>query len=256
MENTRREFIRLTAVSAAALSFPYIFCSRKMSQDKPNVLFIAVDDLNDWTGCLGGHPDCKTPNIDRLAQRGTLFRSAYCSAPICNPSRTSLLTGIAPSTSGVYHNDHTFRIALPDAVTLPQHFMANGYRVVGGGKIFHHNNYDPQSWHEYFPQVWDPRPENFPLNGLQLKGFDWGPIDLTDDEMGDGQMVNWTVGQLQKEYSKPFFLGCGIFRPHLPWYVPKKYFDMYPIDKILLPEIIENGYSSNRADIRKKEMFA
>ncbi|MCA9164119.1 MAG: sulfatase-like hydrolase/transferase, partial [Planctomycetales bacterium] len=93
----------------------------------PNVLFIAVDDLNDWISCLGGHPDCKTPNIDRLARRGTLFANAHCAAPACNPSRTALLTGIRPSSSGVYLNSQPWRPVMKDVVTLPQHFMAHGY---------------------------------------------------------------------------------------------------------------------------------
>jgi len=238
-KTTRREFIQMTVAGATALSFPFISCSGNKRPEKPNILFIAVDDLNDWTGCLGGHPDVKTPNIDRLAQRGLLFQNAYCPAPICNPSRTSLLSGIAPSTSGVYHNDQDFRTALPDIVTLPQHFMANGYHVIGGGKVFHRN--DEPSWHEYFRQERDPRPENAPLNGIPRTGnFDWGPIDCTDDEMGDGKVTNWAAEELQKKHDKPFFLACGIFRPHLPWYVPKKYFDMYPLDQIHLPEVIEN----------------
>jgi len=104
---------------------------------KPNVLFIGVDDLNNWTGCLGGHPDVKTPNIDRLARRGVLFANAHSSAPLCNPSRTSLITGILPSTSGIYTNKEPWRPVLPNAVTLPQYFIAQGYRVAGSGKIEH-----------------------------------------------------------------------------------------------------------------------
>ena len=101
---------------------------------RPNVLFLAIDDLNDWTGFLGGHPLASTPNLDRLASRGVVFERAYCAAPACNPSRAALLTGIRPSTSGVYHNPQPWRAAMPDAVTLPQHFMAAGYEVLGGGK--------------------------------------------------------------------------------------------------------------------------
>src|SRR5262249_3986338 len=107
--------------------------------DRPNVLFLAVDDLNDWVGCLGKRPDVKTPNIDRLAARGVLFTRAYCAAPACNPSRTAILTGVRPSTSGVYHNDQPWRPVLKDAITLPQEFQAAGYRVEGGGKIFHNS---------------------------------------------------------------------------------------------------------------------
>ncbi|MHC4545790.1 MAG: twin-arginine translocation signal domain-containing protein, partial [Planctomycetota bacterium] len=136
----RRAFLKLTAASAAAFTLPgcaSVSQGRVSEQAKrPNVLFIAIDDLNDWVGCLGGHPDVRTPNLDKLAQRGVLFTNAQCSAPACNPSRASLMTGILPSTSGVYKNPHPWRKSpvLSDAATLPQHFMAHGYRVVGGGK--------------------------------------------------------------------------------------------------------------------------
>src|SRR5262245_63708194 len=98
----------------------------------PNVLFIAIDDLNDWVGCLGGHPQARTPNIDRLAKKSLLFTRAYCAAPACNPSRTAILTGLRPSTSGVYHNNQPWRPALPDAVTLPHYLRMHGYYVLGG----------------------------------------------------------------------------------------------------------------------------
>ena len=119
------------------------------TKDSPNVLFIAIDDLNDWIGCLGGHPQARTPHLDRLARRGVLFTHAYCSAPACNPSRASLMTGIRPSTSGVYHNNQPWRTAMPDAVTLPQHFMARDYEVVGGGKIYHGAFPDTASWQSW-----------------------------------------------------------------------------------------------------------
>ena len=131
---------------------------RAEAPSRPNVLFIAVDDLNDWTGFLGGHPEASTPNIDRLARRGVAFTRAYCAAPACNPSRASLLTGVRPSTSGVYHNDQPWRPVLRDAVTLPQHFRAAGYHVVGGGKIFHNAFNDPASWDEWHGLSRDDHP--------------------------------------------------------------------------------------------------
>ena len=119
---------------------------------KPNVLFIAVDDLNDWVGVLGGHPQASTPNIDRLAKRGTLFTNAHCSAPGCNASRSSLLSGLRPSTTGIYANAHDWRQAtrLKGAVTLPRHFMDNGYRTQGAGKLFHaHTFFDKKNLNGY-----------------------------------------------------------------------------------------------------------
>src|SRR5438128_5621550 len=115
----------------------------------PNILFIAIDDLNDWVGCLGGHPQAKTPNIDRLAKQSLLFTRAYCAAPACNPSRTAILTGLRPSTSGVYHNNQPWRPALPGVITLPHYLMSHGYLVLGGGKIFHGGYPDAKAWHEY-----------------------------------------------------------------------------------------------------------
>ncbi|OHB72626.1 MAG: iduronate-2-sulfatase [Planctomycetes bacterium RBG_13_63_9] len=206
--------------------------------EKPNVLFIAVDDLNDWTGRLGGYPRVKTPNLDRLAGRGTFFTRAYCTAPACNPSRASLLCGIRPSTSGVYHNADPWRVQLPDAVTLPQHFMAGGYKVWGGGKIFHGAFKDPRSWHVYFDRPGDPVPEARPANGIpRTAHFDWGPLDVGDEAMGDTQVTDWGVKFLSEKHDKPFFLAVGLFRPHLPWYAPKKYFDEYPLAEIRLPDV-------------------
>ena len=205
---------------------------------KPNVLFIAVDDLNDWIGCLGGHPDARTPNIDRLAARGVLFTRAYCAAPACNPSRVALMTGIRPSTSGVYHNSNPWRPALPKAVTIPQHFMAHGYAALGGGKIYHGRYPDKASWNSYFKKGADPKPAKVPANGIpRTAHFDWGPVDATDEEMNDTKVTSWAIETLKKKHDKPFFLACGIFRPHLPWYVPRKYFDMFPLDSITLPRV-------------------
>jgi len=248
----RRDFLRLTATGAA--TYVLSGCNRASEHsdsdhvDHPNVLFIAIDDLNDWIGCLGGHPDVKTPNLDRLAKRGVLFTNAHCTAPACNPSRASLMTGLLPSTSGVYHNPNPWRQSpvLKDAVTIPQHFMANGYSVVGGGKIYHGGFPDPPSWQDYFPSQQknkpdDPMPPNRPLNGIpNTSHFDWGPVDVPDEEMGDRQVAAWATEQLHKQHDKPFFIACGFFRPHLPWYVPTKYFDMYPADKVTLPNVNEN----------------
>jgi arylsulfatase A-like enzyme len=242
----RRQALKLLGGTAASLALAPLARSAESSAERPNVLFIAVDDLNDWIGCLGGHPDTKTPNIDRLAERGVLFTNAFCAAPACNPSRAALMTGIRPSTSGVYHNPQPWRKAMPDAVTLPQHFMAHGYRAVGGGKIYHGAFPDPSSWQAYFPSQTqnkpdDPVPEERPLNGIpNTSHFDWGPIDAADEEMGDWKVADWAIGELGKEHDKPFFLGVGIFRPHLPWYVPRKYFEPFPVDSVALPEVNEN----------------
>lgn len=208
------------------------------AQQKPNVLFIAVDDLNDWIGAYGGYPGVKTPNLDRLAKEGEIFTRAYCSAPACNPSRASLLTGIKPSTSGVYHNEQPWRPALPKAVTLPQYFTANGYEVQGIGKIFHGAYEDPASWPVYHKVQPSPEPPGAPVVG---KGhFDWSPVKAEDKDMGDYKNVDLAISFLQQKRQKPFFLAVGFTRPHLPWYVPQKYFDQYPLSAIQLPKVTAN----------------
>ena len=213
---------------------------------KPNVLFIAIDDLNDWIGALGGHPQARTPNLDQLAKRGVLFTRAYCTAPSCNPSRVSLMTGILPSTSGVYHNSQPWRPAMPKAVTLPQHFTQHGYWSAGAGKIYHGKYPDPTSWQNYFPDQKknkpnDPLPAQRPVNGIpKTAHFDWGPVAQPSKAMGDYQVADWIIDQLNRKHDKPFFLACGIYRPHLPWYVPQKYFDLFNENEIKLPPIIKD----------------
>jgi len=233
---------------------------------RPNVLFIAIDDLNDWVGCLGGYAGVRTPHIDRLAARGMLLTNAHCPAPVCNASRTAVLTGLAPWRTGIYNNASWWRPVLPEVVTLPERFRAAGYLVAGGGKVYHHTPgfNPPDQWHEYFDQVFDdpwhrPKagdirpvrsvrwPPGFPLNGLgNVAGlprpvnpmeFDWGPLEKEELEMGDGQMVAWACRFLKARHEKPFFLAVGTFRPHLPWYAPRAHFKRYPIEAIHLPPI-------------------
>lgn len=235
----RREFL------ASASAIPGYFAAPR---DRRNILFISIDDLNDWIGCLGGHPDVKTPNMDRLARRGVLFTNAHCAAPLCNPSRASLMTGVLPSTSGVYENNQPMRQSpvLASAVTLPQHLRTHGYSVTGGGKIYHGGFPDPQSWDDYFPsqsenQPSNPEPPDKPVNGIpNAAHFDWSPLDVRMEAMGDYQTSEWARARLAKRPDKPFFLACGIFRPHLPWYVPRRFFDMYPVDKVTLPNVKED----------------
>ncbi len=213
---------------------------------KPNVLFIAIDDLNDWIGTMGGHPQARTPNLDLLAKRGTLFTRAYCQAPACNPSRASLMTGFLPSTTGVYLNSQPWRAALPDAVTLPQHYMKHGYWAGRAGKIYHGRFPDPPSWSVSWPnpkrnRPFDPVPNKRPVNGIHKAAhFDWGPLDVKDEEMGDYKVTSWVIEQLDQQRDKPFFLACGIYRPHLPWYVPRQYFDLFDHEKLILPTVPEH----------------
>ena len=212
--------------------------SKAQEAKRPNVLFIAVDDLNDWVGPLDGYKGVKTPNIDKLAMLGMNFKKAYCPAPVCNPSRAALLTGLRPSTSGVYQNWHPWRKAMPNAVTLPQYFMANGYKVVGISKIFHDAFNDSASWHKYYPQLRQLTPEKRPLSGYG--NFDWGPLPAKDEEMADYKHVQTGIDFLNEKHDQPFFLAVGIKRPHLSWWVPQKYFDLYPLSSIETPKVITN----------------
>lgn len=224
--------------------------------DKPNVLFISVDDLNDWIGCLGGHPQAKTPNFDRLAASGVLFTNAHCPAPACNPSRGAIMTGISPHVSGLYDNRQKMRERMPAAELLPKHFSRHGYWSAGSGKILHYF-IDADSWDEYYPakETEDPfprtfypkeRPVNLPQGGpWQYVETDWAALDVTDEEFGGDWLVSkWIGEQLSTQRDKPFFLACGIYRPHEPWFVPKEYFEPFPLDEIQLPP----GYREDDLD--------
>ncbi len=236
-----RSMIRSVIVVTAVAAF---FCgktARAASPEHPNVLFIAVDDLNDWTGFLGGHPQTQTPNLDALARRGMFFTRAYCAAPSCNPSRAALMCGVRPSTSGVYYNSNPWRPQMPDTITLAQQFMANGYKVYGGGKIFHNSYNDLDSWEVYWSRPGDPEPPKRPMNGIpNTAHFDWGPLPQDDPEMGDKKLVDWAIEFLNQKHDRPFFLGVGFIKPHLPWFVPEKYFKKFPTDKIILPTVKED----------------
>ena len=241
-----------------------LFCPAIADSKPPNVLFIAVDDLNDWVGCLGGHPQAKTPNIDRLASRGVLFEQAYCSAPLCNPSRMATMTGLRASTIDIWNNEGRYgktegfswfrdKPELKDWVTIPQYFRQHGYTAETGGKIFHqpHGKFsDPVSWnHQYSTKHGTPMPKGERLlHGMSDQmaqeyyqdWADWQPLDIPDSETADWKTAEGAAAFLQRGHDKPFFLGCGIFRPHLRWYAPQKYFDMHPLEDIELPATLEN----------------
>jgi len=223
---------------------------------KPNVLFIALDDLNDWVGCLGGHPQAKTPNLDRLAASGILFDNAHCAAPACNPSRCAIFSGISPHLSGMYDNRQDMRKVLPDAELLPKYFSRHGYWSGGSGKMLHYF-IDARSWDEYYPKKesenpfpphldWGKRPKSLPRGGpWQYVETDWHAFDVSDDEFGgDAKVADYVSGKLMEKHEKPFFLACGIYRPHEPWFVPKKYFDLFPLAQVQLPP----GYREDDLD--------
>jgi len=217
----------------------------------PNVVMIVIDDQNDWIGCLNGHPQSSTPHIDRLANRGTLFLNAHCQSPLCNPSRTSVLTGLRPSSTGVYGLAPNLRAVegLKSATTLPQHFRNHGYETLMVGKIYH-GAYGRKPTDNEFDIVGPPAdvgpkpssplvmtPSHHPL-------VDWGTFPHRDEDKGDWKLASWTVDQLQQPHEEPFFLSVGFFLPHVPCYVTQKWYDLFPEDTLQLPPVPDD----DRAD--------
>jgi arylsulfatase A-like enzyme len=217
-------FIALTA-------FVNVTCA---DQERPDIVFIIVDDLNDWLGCLGGHPDAKSPNIDALADAGMLFSQAYCNSPQCRPSRTSLMTGVYPFKTGTYFNarfgDET-RVTTP---TLQQFFMASGYRVASGGKVFHGT--PGKHGDSLFKKPGDPKPpkgkDNFNAMRAPNDGY---ALDVGDEEMSDYKVAQWAMKQWNKVTEEPLLMTVGFFRPHRPLHVPKPWFDQFPLTSIQRP---------------------
>ena len=233
--------------------------------NKPNILFISIDDMNDWTTPLGGNNQVITPNLEDFRSKSVNFSKNYCTSPGCNPSRATMMTGLHTFNSGMYSNYQDWRKVpkLSEATTLPELFKQNGYFTAGAGKIYHYSQVHPDSWNEYYPSQKQNMPKNYipenaPVNMEPFKymysAFDWSGIPIEDEETGDYKSVEYISSLLKKDHNKPFFLACGIYRPHLPWYVPQKYFDLYPIDKIQLPEILEND-TSDLGD-RAKELIS
>ena len=209
------------------------------ASEKTNVLFIAVDDLNHWVGHLNRNDQTITPNLDRLASWGVSFRRAYCAAPACNPSRAALMSGMRPSTTGVYHNSNDYRPHIASDLTLNSYFRTNGYRVLGAGKIYHGRFERFDDWDHYFKR--SKANNKGAYSKSDYNGVTWSVLKGDDDAVGDYFTVNYCIDELKKTHAeKPFFLACGIFRPHMPWSVPKKYFDMHPLSEIRLPPYRED----------------
>lgn len=225
-----------------------------------NVLFIAIDDLNDWVGCMGGNPQVKTPHLDDFHSEGAMVMyNAYAPATICCPSRSAILTGVHAHKTGVYGNKNNLKYApkAKDLVTLPEYFSSNGYLSLTMGKIFHKHNYEDRSYDhgqwafdEYYNTLpgMGPLSQDRPVNGLpnledeppsyHYTAFDWGPTVHNDEtRMLDYKTALWAADQLRdRDFEKPFFMAVGFSKPHLSWYIPQKYFDMYPLEDIIIPE--------------------
>ncbi len=227
---------------------------RPDSSGKPNVLFIAVDDLNDWVGVMNGHPNAKTPNLDKLAGSGVLFTSAHCQAPLCGPSRASLMTGLRPSTTGIYGMIHDDSIRSNNEVTkeilfLPEYFRNQGYHTMGVGKLFHthapRGAFNESGGRE---KGFGPLPEErFVWDGYGTgdenygrTSTDWGAFPEADSMMPDYRSSQWAIERLSRDYEQPFFLALGFLRPHVPLYVPQKWFDLHPVEDLSMPPYKED----------------
>jgi uncharacterized sulfatase len=239
MNPSRRGFL---ASGLAGLAAPLV----RAAEPKRNVLFIASDDLNN---CLGfyGHPIVRTPNLDRLARSGVRFERSYCQFPLCSPSRTSLMTGLAPDTTRVWDLQRHFRETLPDVVTLPQLFQKNGYFVARAGKMYHYGVPsqigtpgldDPPSWNETVnPNGVDHREEeplltNYTPNRGLGSAVCYHASKSPDNQHTDSLVADAVIAMMEKRRRDPWFLGAGFYRPHVPWIAPSRYFDLYPLDRI------------------------
>lgn len=223
----------------AALFLGLAAALQAATPQRPNVLFIAVDDLRDWVGYFGHNPQAKTPNYDRLARMGTSFTRAYCASPVCNPSRAALMSGMRASTTAVYENNVDFRPLISPDKMLTSAFRNAGYFVHGSGKIYHESYRRDSEWDDYlakeggYPGV--PAGQSDGVGGIKF-----APLNCQDQDLPDWKIADYGIASLQKKHDKPFFLAVGFHKPHMPWNVPKKWFDMFPLESIKLPPYLEN----------------
>mgnify|MGYP001819618481 CR=1 FL=1 len=213
------------------------------AEARANVLLLIVDDLNTWllgdTNRYAGK--VVAPNIRELADSGVLFEHAYTASPYCAPSRTAFLSGVRPWKSGVYDNGMKVEEspALQNATSLPKLFQEAGYYTASYGKVSHGWS-TRDAWDDQISHKRDPVPPNAPLTSVGRGEQDWGPIHLAEEDMNDTNYADAAIKQLQRDHDKPFFVACGLFHTHMPWYVPEKYFDLFPLDEVTTPEWLEN----------------
>lgn len=272
-----------------SIFFAVLFTGNLKSEDHPNVLFIAIDDMNDWSGYLSGHPQARTPNLDKLARQSVTFTQAYCNSPSCNPSRASILLGKHPNSTGFYSNiappelrpkkgnkSIDLRKFYPDALTLPQFFNQHGYSTFRTGKIYHYWG----DWEDMNVKKNDLSFEVFSwggggksiipstyLSGIdfgwsftepgKLSYMDWGAIDEPAEAFGEYNRASKTIREIKRKHTRPFFAALGFYLPHLPWYYPKEILDdpelahIKNVDDVILPEVPESGAAGDLADLSK-----
>ncbi len=232
-----------TRILTFTFTLSLLFTTGAIAAEKPNVLFIAIDDLRDWVGYLHHNEQTKTPNIDRLARMGTAFTRSYCAAPVCNPSRAALMSGMRPFTSGVYENGNDWRTVISEDKPLTTAFRKGGYFVCGAGKIYHESYKRRSEWDDYLDNEGGGKGEQKLSKSAKndgVGGIKFAPLDCEDSALPDYKITDYGIAQLQKKHDKPFFLAVGLHKPHMPWNVPQKYYDMFPADKIVLPPYLEN----------------
>lgn len=247
------------------------------SQERPNVIFFSVDDMNDWIGPMG-YNGAKTPNLDRLAKMGVTFQNAHSPATYCAPSRSAIFSGRFATTTGcyktqVYHHEH------PEMTALQMNFKKAGYETYGGGKLFHHREgfADLRGWDQFYVRNADQKKKGWPADswtpdtplpakipaspynkGKKVTGglfLEWAAIpNEKEDQMADTQRIDWACSVIEKKHDAPFFVGVGIYAPHFPNYVPQKYFDMYKREEIKLPPYKEDDLDDLPAKIRKSKI--
>lgn len=254
---------KVITISASILLSPFLAeSSQKETTPMPNVIFIAVDDLNDWVGAFGGNLQVKTPNLDKFySENAMIFTNAHCPGPVCCPSRSSLLSGFRPETTGCYRNTQNMLKSelVQEHATLPEYFSKNGYVTISKGKIFHkHQTEEGVDQGQWAYDIWEKesgkdgvkkeflysRSDGL-INGVKAGDqthtggagteFAWGPTIAGKEETTDYLTTTWFADQLGKELDNPFFMAVGISKPHLPWYVPQEFFDMYKLDDIKIP---------------------
>ena len=206
---------------------------------KPNILMISIDDLNDWTGYLGGHPEVRTPHLDALAARGRNFANAHCAVPVCSPSRVSVMSGVAATTHGSYELGPSYQQlpALDEIPCIQEYFKSQGYTTLAGGKVLHHGFSGRLAGaidRNLHLRKGGPRPKQ----ALNWPGgaWDWGAYPETDGEMFDHQLAVNAAAALGEDFDKPFFMSVGLFRPHVPMFVPPRWFDLYDRERLSLPD--------------------
>ena len=252
-ELSRRDLLGRGAAAAASAATSPLLAGSGDSADRPNILFISVDDLRPQLNCYG-REQMVTPHMDRLADRGVVFERAYCQAPVCGASRCSLLSGCRPDTTGIHGYRGKISEAMPDVLTMPQHFRNHGYRTVSLGKVYHSADDDPEGWSRepwmpknFFPGYVSERAKHIRANN-DVRGPAFEAPEVPDEAYPDGRTARRAVREMERLAGDRFFLGVGFVRPHLPFNAPRRYWDLYGAGDIRMPDYMKKPKGApNRA---------